>query len=119
MGVPIWSGRVVGAATSLVETRAEAAGENCPSGGQQFTAGLDANHNGVLDASEINSSVYICDGALGGAGVRVLTAVVPEPAAANCPSGGVRINSGPDANGNSTLDIVEVTGTQCLCGEGS
>jgi hypothetical protein len=107
------------AVNSLVETRDEAAGSNCPSGGKRFTAGLDANNNGVLDASEINSSGYICNGEQGGAGARALTAVVQESAGANCASGGVKINSGSDANGNGTLDVAEVTGTQYVCNGGS
>ena len=112
----VCSGGSAGSAVnSLVETRDEAAGTNCPSGGKQFTAGLDANANGVLDASEINSSGYICDGEQGSAGARALTAVVQESAGANCSSGGVKINSGSDANGNGALDVAEVTGTQYVC----
>jgi hypothetical protein len=103
------------AVTSLVETHDEAAGANCPSGGKRFTAGLDANGNGVLDASEMNSSGYICNGEQGSASARGLTAVVQESAGANCPSGGVKINSGSDDNGNGTLDVAEITGTQFVC----
>jgi hypothetical protein len=103
------------AVNSLVETRDEAAGSNCPSSGKQFTAGLDANSNGVLDIGEINSSGYICNGAQGSAGARALTVVVPESAGGNCASGGVKINSGSDGNGNGTLDVAEVTGTQYVC----
>lgn len=103
------------AVNSLVETHDEAAGANCPSGGKRFAAGLDANGNGVLDTSEINSSGYICDGAQGSEAARALTAVVPESVGPNCPSGGVKINSGSDSNGNSTLDVSEVTGTQYVC----
>jgi hypothetical protein len=105
-----------GSADSLVETRDEPAGSNCPAGGRQFTAGLDGNGNGVLDTSEIRTSGYICNGERGDAGVTALTAVVAESAGANCPSGGVRISSGADVNGNGALDTTEVTSTQYVCG---
>jgi hypothetical protein len=103
------------ATDSLVESRSEAAGSNCSSGGKRFIAGLDANRNGVLDASEINSTGYICNGAAGSAGVNSLTAVASEPVGANCAGGGVKIAAGPDSNGNASLDVAEVVSTQYVC----
>lgn len=52
---------------SLVKTSIESAGGNCATGGVKLEYGLDANVNGVLDVSEINSSLtkYVCNGATG------------------------------------------------------
>jgi len=52
---------------SLVKTTAEATGTNCASGGTKLEYGLDANNNGILDASEINTTLtkFICNGADG------------------------------------------------------
>ncbi len=48
-------------ATSLVVTAAEAPGANCAYGGTRIDSGPDANSNGVLDASEIVSTQYVCN----------------------------------------------------------
>ena len=51
---------------ALIKTTAEAAGTNCTNGGTKIETGLDANANGVLDVSEINTSqtTYVCNGGL-------------------------------------------------------
>lgn len=53
----------------------------------------------------------------GGNGASALVRLTTEPAGANCPSGGTRVESGVDANGNGTLDPAEVsaTGTSYVC----
>ena len=51
--------------TLLVETSNEAAGANCATGGQRIRAGYDSNGNGVLDAAEVASTGYVCNGATG------------------------------------------------------
>ena len=48
--------------------------------------------------------------------VNVLIAQTAEPAGANCPTGGTRITSGLDSNGNNVLDSSEVVATQFVCG---
>jgi len=55
---------------TLVKTTTEAAGANCTTGGVKIEYGLDANNNGTLDASEINTSLtkYVCNGAVGATG---------------------------------------------------
>ncbi|HRC55627.1 MAG TPA: OmcA/MtrC family decaheme c-type cytochrome [Kofleriaceae bacterium] len=47
---------------SLVKTKVEPAGTNCPFGGTKLESGLDVNNNGMLDAGEVNetSSSYVC-----------------------------------------------------------
>lgn len=53
---------------ALIKTTTEAAGVNCTNGGTKIETGLDANGNGVLDASEVNASQtkYVCNGSVGG-----------------------------------------------------
>jgi hypothetical protein len=49
---------------ALIKTTSEPAGANCSNGGTKIETGLDANGNGVLDASEVNGSQtqFVCDG---------------------------------------------------------
>jgi hypothetical protein len=49
---------------ALIKTTTEPAGANCTNGGTKIETGLDANGNGVLDASEVNTSQtqYVCNG---------------------------------------------------------
>ena len=49
---------------ALIKTTTEPAGTNCTNGGTKIETGLDANANGVLDASEVNASQtqFICNG---------------------------------------------------------
>jgi len=106
---------------SLTSMAAEPSGTNCPFGGLKITSGLDANANGVLDTQEINSTNYICNGANGSNGTNGLnglnsrTSMATEPPGPNCPSGGVKITSGLDTNGNGVLDPEEVTATNYAC----
>jgi len=62
-------------ATSLVTLLPELAGARCLYGGTQVNSGLDTNRNGLLDASELTSTAYICAGPPGGiAWINVTTA---------------------------------------------
>lgn len=49
---------------TLIKTTTETAGSNCTSGGVKQEYGLDANSNGILDVSEVNSAMtkYVCNG---------------------------------------------------------
>jgi len=51
--------------TALTKTTKEPAGANCTYGGTKFETGIDANNNGILDASEVTTTQtkYVCDGA--------------------------------------------------------
>jgi hypothetical protein len=57
-------------------------------------------------------------GERGQAGVDSRIAVTPEPAGANCASGGVRVDVGPDANDDGLLQASEVESTAYVCGVG-
>jgi OmcA/MtrC family decaheme c-type cytochrome len=89
---------------ALANTSPEPAGANCPDGGIKLDVGLDANGNGVLDASEITTTSYVCNGS--GKNSRVRTSA--EPAGANCPFGGTKIETGLDADNDGVLDDSEV-----------
>jgi hypothetical protein len=106
---------------SLVSVVDEAAGTNCATGGERITYGLDDNRNGILDASEVDGSRYVCDGSVGtngtaGAnGLNSLVSVVDEPAGANCNAGGERISYGLDDDRDGSLDALEIDGTRYIC----
>lgn len=57
---------------TLVATTTVASGAQCATGGVKLEYGLDLNSNGILDASEITSSLtkYVCNGAVGGTGAN-------------------------------------------------
>ena len=117
--------------TSLVSTGVEPAGTNCATGGARVDVGLDTNGNGVLDASEINTTLtrYLCNGAVGPTGATgatgaagangrdTLVTTTVEAVGSNCATGGVRVEVGLDANGNGTLDPAEIDAllTQYVC----
>jgi hypothetical protein len=113
--------------------RNEAVGANCAGGGARIDSGFDANNNGVLDANEIASTQYVCNGTNGvngingangasgsngtnGAnGLNALLSATAEPAGANCANGGYRIDVGSDSNNNAVLDVAEIISTQYVC----
>ncbi len=49
---------------SLIKTTAEPAGANCASGGFKLETGTDVNGNNVLEASEVTSTSYTCNGSV-------------------------------------------------------
>ena len=109
---------------ALVVIEDEPAGPNCASGGKRIRSGLDANGDGMLDAAEVASDDYICNGETGAQGPagsdghNALIDMNPEPVGANCPMGGLRIDVGIDSNGNGSLDPNEITQTGFACNGG-
>ncbi len=123
-----------GSGSNVLEARIsvalEAPGGNCATGGSKITAGLDANGDGVLGASEVDSTQYVCNGpagtpgvggatgsmgGIGPAGFNALVAMIDEPAGANCANGGKKLSSGLDSNGNGMLDPAEITSSSYVC----
>jgi hypothetical protein len=100
---------------SLVAVVPESPGENCTYGGQRIDVGLDADADGTLDASEVTSTAYVCDGAPGDTGVSTLVDTSYEPAGSACEFGGVRIDSGRDLDDDGTLAADEVENTRVVC----
>ena len=117
-------------------------GGQCKAGGSSIAFGLDLNGNGKLDTSEVASTTMVCNGSNGrrdlresrgrkaqsarrvrrarqarrrARGVNSLIRQDNEPAGANCPAGGVRIESGLDLNGDGILEANEVTETSYIC----
>jgi hypothetical protein len=120
---------------SLVVAVDEPSGANCANGGKKVQTGLDADRNGTLEASEVTASTYVCngppgangangadgakgpDGAPGANGLNSLIRTTHEPAGASCAFGGVRTETGLDANKDGMLQTEEVNApaTQLLC----
>ena len=53
---------------TLVSISPESAGSNCTNGGQKICSGPDSNNNNILDAGEIVTTTYVCNGATGSVG---------------------------------------------------
>ncbi|WP_203256357.1 DUF7151 family protein [Hyunsoonleella ulvae] len=98
--------------TSLTSVVTEPAGDNCENGGVKIDSGVDVNSNGTLDADEITTTAYVCNGLDGNDGLIKTT---NEAAGINCENGGLKIDSGIDTNGNGALDDDEVTATAYVC----
>ena len=94
---------------TLTKTTVETAGGNCATGGVKVEVGVDANKNGTLEASEVASIRYICNGATG---AQSLIRTTTEAVGSNCPTGGVKFETGIDANNNGTLEDNEVDATK-------
>lgn len=114
----------------LVNSAPEAAGSHCVAGGVRIQSGVDADANQVLDAAEVQSTSYACNGqagatgangtmgatgATGGDGLTSLIRSTLEPAGANCSAGGWLIQSGQDVNRNSVLDTSEIQASSYAC----
>ncbi len=104
-----------GSAASLVDIAVEPPGAVCPAGGSKVMTGLDANRNGVLDAQEVSKLHTLCNGTEGGKALSTRLVQTPVPAGAQCPAGGVRMDTGLDLNGNGVLDGSEVQSTAYVC----
>jgi len=97
---------------SLISLSRENAGANCQNGGTKIEAGIDKNSNEVLDSNEITATNYVCNAV---DGKTSLVNVIDEAPGANCHSGGVKITSGLDTNGNGTLEASEIQITRYVC----
>jgi photosystem II stability/assembly factor-like uncharacterized protein len=114
----------------------EPIGAHCAAGGARIDAGIDSNGNGILDASEIVSTQYVCDGATGAsgaigatgltglagatgpggaAGLTALVHMSAEAAGPHCANGGTKVDAGADANGNGVLDVAEISAVAYVC----
>lgn len=126
--------------TALAATSVEPAGANCTTGGTRIETGLDQDDDGILDPAEIDlaNTRYVCNGLDGAAGpqgeqgipgiqgpqgfagVNGLDGLTPvvtttlEAAGANCADGGVKLETGLDADRSGVIDATEIT-TRFLC----
>ena len=104
-----------GSLASLVDIAVEPPGAQCPAGGSKVMTGLDANRNGVLDAQEVSKLHTLCNGTDGGKTLSTRLVQTPVAPGAQCPSGGVRMDTGLDLNANGVLDGSEVQSTAYVC----
>lgn len=98
---------------ALVDIVDVAPGDACPAGGTIIQAGVDDDGDGELAAEEVDSSTTICNGTNGNHGS--LVRVSAEPPGVNCATGGQRVETGVDTNGDGILDPSEVTDTTFVC----
>lgn len=97
---------------SLTSVTNDPIGTNCENGGVKIDTGIDINSDGILNDNEITSTSYVCNGVNGN---DSLVKTTSESAGSNCENGGLRIDSGLDANNNEVLDESEITATAYLC----
>ncbi|MDH5752040.1 MAG: hypothetical protein OEZ59_06440 [Deltaproteobacteria bacterium] len=95
-----------------------------PVGGYAIDYGLDTDLSGDLENpnsngdNEIIGTANICNGQPGNNGTNGLDSyvtVTTEVAGSNCDAGGVRVDSGLDADDSGALDQVEITSTEYVC----
>lgn len=72
---------------------------------------IAASLSGCLEGKDGKDGINGIDGANGANATPVLLKTSPESVGANCPGGGVRIDSGLDTNLNGNLDIMEIQTT--------
>ncbi|HET8540370.1 MAG TPA: hypothetical protein VFL83_10910 [Anaeromyxobacter sp.] len=114
-GAPGTDGRDVLLVTTPVEP-----GADCASGGDRVDSGIDDDRDGQLGAAEVDSTLFVCDGADG----QSALAVAEQPGT-NCPEGGVALSIGTGAptyvchgpTGETGQDGQSVTATPELAGE--
>lgn len=98
--------------STLVRTRPAPEGSCDTATGILIQWGLDQNQDGVLADEEVGEEQLVCDGEQGDLS---LVDVTDEPAGANCPVGGSRVDTGRDENRNGELDPEEVAATEYVC----
>ncbi len=113
----------------LITTVFEPAGENCANGGVAVAVGVDKDENGTLEADEIASKDYACNGADGTNGTdgtngqsgtngtdgeAFISTLTEEAPGENCEYGGFLVETGPDADLDGALDEVVSSTYACL-----
>ncbi len=98
-------------ARMLVSVEEVAAGSECAAGGQRVVGGLDLNGNGILDNREAEAPEHVCHAGE----VRSLVTLSPEPGGEHCTVGGVRVDTGLDANHDGELGPAEMAQPRYLC----
>jgi alpha-tubulin suppressor-like RCC1 family protein len=104
------------AIATRVNMAPEPAGPSCAAGGQRIDIGPDTNANGLLDATEIAQTRYVCNGAGGAAAGPVLSRQTALPVdSTTCPLGGTLVSAGFDLSGDGVLEDPEVTSSVAVC----
>ena len=119
--------------SALAVTSTEPSGSNCADGGLKIEVGLDDNNDGSLQASEVDQTQYVCDGADGANGTagvngtngsasqNTMLTSISAPTLQACSSGGRIVQQGLD-NGdgggtaqNGVLESGEMDYTTTYC----
>ncbi|MBT6491249.1 MAG: hypothetical protein HOK97_15870, partial [Deltaproteobacteria bacterium] len=100
--------------SALVSNAPVGPSEQCPLGGIEITTGVDANGNGVADGGE-TQSFTICNAAQGTPGLNSLIFVTEESPGDQCLTGGQKVETGLDANGNGILEQDENPTVTYIC----
>jgi hypothetical protein len=94
-------GAVSTTAQALTHVVPEAAGANCPAGGQAFQFGVDSNGNDRLDADEVTGTSYVCNGASSTLEPVLEPIPVGDP---RCPHGGTVLRIERSGGGAPTTE---------------
>jgi len=97
---------------SLIDIFPVEQGVLCEYGGYRFVTGLDQNENGILEATEIQDSVLLCNES---DDFNTLIDTEYENPGMNCSSGGLRVLTGKDLNKNDSLESDEVEAIEYVC----
>lgn len=97
---------------TLIALAAEPPGANCAHGGTAVHAGVDVDGDGVLEASEVTSTSFVC---VPPSQLQELVRVTPT-APGVCPTVGQAVLVGFDLDGDGALDDDEVTSITNVCG---
>lgn len=107
---------------SIVRSSPENAGSNCANGGTLYEVGIDDNRNNTLDAGEVDTFFYVCNGADGTDGTdgssgnnSLITVTSFTGSQGGCTNGGLVIRTGVDDNGNGVLNSGEIDATSYVC----
>jgi len=114
--------------TSLIVTKVEPNGVNCPNSGTLVETGIDNNNDNILSTDEVDSFVFICNGETGQDGTNgssTMTMMVARlstaPANLGCNGTGELLEQGMDngaGNGialNGILESGEVLSRTLIC----
>lgn len=96
----------------IIDVVQEAAGLECPNGGQRILIGEDLNDDNQLAPLEIMKQTVVCTGADPDPGLVVTAAENPGE---NCVDGGVVIRAGQDEDRDGLLSIPETKTTSYVC----
>lgn len=96
----------------LVQTSTLGAGPECAGGGLRLERGLDADGDGTLSLTEVVDVAFLCAGP---DGLARVTRTSTEAPGSNCSSGGIRLETGRDADRDGILDNDEIESTSFVC----
>ncbi len=107
---------------ALISATSESAGANCANGGTKIQVGVDDDADGVLNATEVDHTQYICDGSDGSASANTMLTAQSNLTTTSCTWAERIIQSGLDngdgggtaANGVLESGEIDLTTTYCI-----